>query len=48
MWFHTTQGGWFRVGSFKAQENLPSPVLQENTPDIEQVPMELRQANGPR
>ena len=37
------QGGWFRAGSCKAQENLPIPFLlpEENTPDIEQIPMEL-------
>ena len=40
MWFHTTQGSGF-VPCCKAQENLPIPVLQENTPDIEQIPMEL-------
>ena len=37
MLFHTTQGGGFVQGSScKAQENLPIPVFQENTPDIEQ------------
>ena len=38
MLFHTTQGGGFVQGcSCKAQENLPNPVLQEKTPDIEQT-----------
>ena len=38
MLFHTTQGGGFVQGSScKAQENLPNPILQENTPDIEQT-----------
>ena len=38
MLFHTTQGGGFVQGSScKAQENLSNPILQENTPDIEQT-----------
>ena len=38
MLFHTTQGGGFVQGSScKAQENLLNPILQENTPDIEQT-----------
>ena len=41
MLFQTSQGGWFRAGSCKAQENLPIPVFQDNTPDIEQIPMGL-------
>ena len=34
MWFHTTQGGWFRAGSCKAQENLPIPVSSKKTRPI--------------